>query len=245
MKLAIIGDYNSQYKPHIATNEAIAHSVRNFEIPLQHGWISTEVIDTEFEKIISSYHGFWIAPGSPYKSMSGALKIIQHARENKIPTLGTCGGFQHMVIEFARNVMGIADAEHAEYDPYASNLVVNPLSCSLVGETLEVELTEPYSRTSEIFGERKILEKYYCNFGLNPLYQNQLHQKGFKIVGTDKFKEARILELENHPFFIATLFVPQDNSTMESPHKLVTGFLKSIVRCSEVNSVIRHIQGCL
>ena len=228
MKLAIIGDYDSQYKPHIATNEAITHSIIKFEIPLQYDWISTAVIDAEFEKIISSYDGFWIAPGSPYKSMSGALKIIQHARENKIPTLGTCGGFQHMVIEFARNVMGIADAEHAEYDPYASNLVVNPLSCSLVGETLEVELTEPSSRTSQILGENKILEKYYCNFGLNPLYQNQLHSKGFKIVGTDKFKEARILELENHPFFIATLFVPQDNSTMESPHKLVTGFLRML-----------------
>lgn len=230
MKLAIIGDYNSQYKPHQATNEAITHSLINFGIPLQYDWISTEVIDKDFEKIISTYHGFWIAPGSPYISMSGALKIIQHARENKIPTLGTCGGFQHMVIEFARNVMGIADAEHAEYDPYASNLVVNPLSCSLVGETLEVELTEPFSRTSEIFGEKKILEKYYCNFGLNPKYQNQLHDNGFKMVGTDKLKEARILELENHPFFIATLFVPQDNSTIESPHKLVTGFLKSIVR---------------
>jgi len=237
MKLAIIGDYNSQYKPHIATNDAIAHSVRKFEIPLQYDWISTAVIEAEFEKIISSYYGFWIAPGSPYKSMSGALKIIRHAREDKIPTLGTCGGFQHMVIEFARNVMGITDAEHAEYDPYASNLVVNPLSCSLVGETLAVELTEPSSRTAEIFGVKKIMEKYYCNFGLNPRYQNQLHHKGFKIVGTDKFKEARILELENHPFFIATLFVPQDNSTMESPHKLVTGFLKSVIRCSGVSKI--------
>ena len=230
MKLAIIGDYNGQYRPHIATNEAIAHSVVNFDIPLQYDWISTSVIEAEFEKIISSYDGFWIAPGSPYKSMSGALKIIQYARENRIPTLGTCGGFQHMVIEFARNVMGITDAEHAEYDPYASNLVVNPLSCSLVGETLEVELTDPFSRTSAIFEEKKILEKYYCNFGLNPQYQNELHQEGFKIVGTDKLKEARILELENHPFFIATLFVPQENSTMESPHRLVTSFLKSTVR---------------
>jgi len=135
-----------------------------------------------------------------------------------------------MVIEFARNVLGIADAEHAEYDPYASKLVVSPLSCSLVGETLEVELTDPPSRTFEIFGGEKILEKYYCNFGLDPGYQNLLHNKGFKMVGTDKFGEVRILELENHPFFIATLFVPQDNSTRESPHKLVTEFLQTIIR---------------
>jgi len=230
MNLAIIGDYNDQYKPHQATNEAIVHSTRDFRFPLKCDWISTTAIEADFRKIISTYHGYWIAPGSPYKSMSGALKIIQYARENKIPTLGTCGGFQHMVIEFARNVLDIADAEHAEYDPYASRLVISPLSCSLIGETLEVELTDPSSRTFEIFGEEKILEKYYCNFGLDPGYQNQLHNNGFKMVGTDKIKEARILELENHPFFIATLFVPQDNSTRESPHKLVTGFLHAIAR---------------
>ncbi|MDP4265483.1 MAG: CTP synthase [Bacteroidota bacterium] len=237
MNLAIIGDYNSQYRPHKATNEAIDHSVGKCGIPLRCDWIPTAAIEADFEKIISTYHGYWIAPGSPYKSMSSALQIIRHARENKIPTLGTCGGFQHMVIEFARNVMGIADAEHAEYDPYASKLVVSPLSCSLVGQTLEVELTDPASRTFEIFGDGNIIEKYYCNFGLDSGYQNQLHQKGFKMVGTDKFREARILELENHPFFIATLFVPQDNSTRESPHKLVTGFLQTIARYARLTRI--------
>jgi CTP synthase (UTP-ammonia lyase) len=240
MKLAIIGDYNDQYRPHRATNDAIAHSTAKFGIRLQCDWISTTAIETDFENIISTYRGYWIAPGSPYRSMSGALKIIQYARENKIPTLGTCGGFQHMVIEFARNVLGITDAEHAEYDPYASRLVVSPLSCSLVGATLEVDLTEPSSRTLEIFGEEKILEKYYCNFGLDPGYQNQLHDKGFKMVGTDKYKEARILELEDHPFFIATLFVPQDNSTRESPHKLVTGFLQTVTRYARLASQTGH-----
>lgn len=228
MKLAIIGDYNKDYRPHIATNEAIGHSLEKFEIPLQYDWISTDKIETDFEKIISTYNGYWIAPGSPYKSMTGALRIIKHARENNIPTLGTCGGFQHMVIEFARNVLGITDAEHAEYDPYSSRLVVNPLSCSLVGQTLEIELTEKSSMTFKVFGTEKIKEKYYCNFGLNPEYQNQLDEKGFKIVGSDKLNEARILELKNHKFFIATLFVPQDNSTFEKPHKLVTEFLKRV-----------------
>ena len=135
-----------------------------------------------------------------------------------------------MVIEFARNVLGITDAEHAEYDPYSSKLVVNPLSCTLAGQTLDIELTDKSSKTFNIFGVDKIKEKYYCNFGLNPEYQNQLDEKGFRIVGTDNIKEARILELENHLFFIATLFVPQDNSTKENPHKLVTEFLKTITK---------------
>jgi len=228
MELAIIGDYNADFRPHAATNEAIAHSVQKYKIPLHYVWISTDEIETNFENIIATYKGFWIAPGSPYKSMKGALRIIKHARENNIPTLGTCGGFQHMVIEFARNVLGIIDAQHAEYDPYASRLVVNPLSCSLAGQSLEIELTDRSSRTFNIFGSEKITEKYYCNFGLNPEYQEQLNDNGFKIVGTDKLKEARILELKNHPFFIATLFVPQDNSTKVEPHKLVSAFLQGM-----------------
>ncbi|HEV8272598.1 MAG TPA: hypothetical protein VGQ04_14905 [Chitinophagaceae bacterium] len=230
MKLAIIGDYNDNFRPHQATNEAIKHSIEKYKIKLDFEWLSTDTIESKFEHIISAYNGFWIAPGSPYKSMTGALKIIQYTRENNIPTIGTCGGFQHMVIEFARNVLGITDAEHAEYDPYSSKLVVNPLSCSLAGQTLEIELTEKLSKTFRIFGTDKIKEKYYCNFGLNPEYQNQLDDKGFRIVGTDNQNEARILELENHLFFIATLFVPQDNSTEENPHKLVTAFLKTITK---------------
>ncbi|MFD2163056.1 hypothetical protein ACFSJU_11690 [Paradesertivirga mongoliensis] len=230
MKLAIIGDYNEDFRPHQATNEAILHSIKKYNIKIEFEWLSTDIIESDFDQIIRTYNGFWIAPGSPYRSMKGALKIIHHAREKNIPTIGTCGGFQHMVIEFARNVLGITEAEHAEYDPYSSKLVVNPLGCSLAGQTLEIELTDKSSKTFQIFETDKIREKYYCNFGLNPKYQNQLADKGFKIVGTDNLKEARILELENHLFFIATLFVPQDNSTEENPHKLVTAFLKIIAK---------------
>jgi CTP synthase (UTP-ammonia lyase) len=228
MKLAIIGDFNSSFRPHVATNEAIEHSKQSLDFTFETNWISTDYISENLNEIVDTYNGFWIAPGSPYKSMTGALEIIKYARLNNIPTLGTCGGFQHMVIEFAKNVLNIKDAEHAEYDPYSSKLVVNPLSCSLAGQTLEIQLTDKSSKTFKIFDTAKIAEKYYCNFGLNPDYQNELDQNGFKIVGTDYLKEARILELTNHSFFIATLFVPQDNSTFDKPHKLITNFIKTI-----------------
>ncbi len=228
-KLAIIGDFNPSFRPHAATNEAIQHSISKFDLNVTSEWISTESALGNFANITQNYNGFWIAPGSPYKSMAGALTIIKYARENKIPVLGTCGGFQHMVIEFARNVLGIHDAQHAEYDPYASKLVVNPLSCSLVGQKLPIEITDQHSVTYAAYQSAYISEKYYCNFGLNPEYQEQIHNAGFKIVGTDQQKEARILELHNHPFFIATLFVPQDNSTPGTPHKLVTTFIHKLV----------------
>src|ERR1700733_9343232 len=136
MKLAIIGDFNPSSATHIATNSAIQHSKKYLKAELDVEWVPTDAILADIAGIANRYQGFWIAPGSPYKSMTGALEIIKYARMNNIPTLGTCGGFQHMAIAFARNVLGVTDAEHAEYDPYASKLVVTPLSCSLVGKKL-------------------------------------------------------------------------------------------------------------
>ena len=230
MKIAIIGEFDENFRPHVATNEAIEHSRKLIEQDFVAEWVSTEYVESNLNQVLEKYNGFWIAPGSPYKSMKGAVDLIQHTRTNKIPTIGTCGGFQHMVIEFARNVLKVEDADHAEYNPYASKLVVNPLSCDLKGEPLEIEIIDKKSKTHLIYNTDKIKEKYYCNFGLNPEYQKQFDEKGFKIVGSDKHKEARIIELTNHPFFIATLFVPQDNSTMEKPHKLITEFLNTVAK---------------
>lgn len=227
MKIGIIGDFNQNFRPHTATNEAIEVLRPWLNFDLNYDWIPTDSILSEFDEIIKEYKAFWIAPGSPYKNMEGALRIIKYGRLNNVPTLGTCGGFQHMVIEFARNVLEIRDAEHAEYDPYASKLVVNPLTCDLKGSLLEIEILSLNSKTFRAYRQTKIHEKYYCNFGLNPEYQDEISSKGFEIVGSDKHKEARILELANHKFFIATLFVPQDNCSKEKPNKLILEFLKS------------------
>ncbi len=228
IRIGIIGEFDETFRPHVATNEALGHIQKLVNGGLEYQWISTETVASAMAEIKSSFNGFWIAPGSPYKNMQGALQIIRYARENQVPVLGTCGGFQHMVIEFARNVLHIKDAQHAEYDPYASELVVNPLSCSLKGERLEIEIVRRMSKTFRAYQADKIFEKYYCNFGLNPQYQQQLHYEGFKIVGSDIHKEARILELDDHPFFIATLFVPQDNSSPENPHPMILAFVQAV-----------------
>jgi len=228
MKLAIIGDFNPSSKTHVATNAAIEHSKSFLHAGILADWVPTDAIMANFPSIVDEYQGFLIAPGSPYKSMAGALEIIKYARLNNIPTLGTCGGFQHMALEFARNVLGIAYAEHAEYDPYASRLVVTPLSCSLVGKKLGINIIDKQSLTYRIFGADKIEAQYYCNFGLNPAYQAEIDRNGFKVVGSDADNEARILELRGHKFFIATVFVPQANSTTEQPNKLVTALISAL-----------------
>ena len=228
MRIAIIGEYNPSFRPHVATNEAIEHSRRLITQDFVAEWVTTDFVEANLESFVMTYHGYWIAPGSPYKSLKGALEAIKYARMHHIPAFGTCGGFQHMVLEFARNVLYIKDAAHAENNPYASKLVINPLSCNLKGEPLEVEIIDKNSKVFDIFQSERSMEKYYCNFGLNPDYQDLFNKKGFRIVGSDKHKEARIMELKDHPFFIGTLFVPQDNSSIEHPHPLVLAFLKAV-----------------
>ena len=187
-------------------------------------WISTEDIDqTLFER----YSGIWVAPGSPYKNLDKTLAAIRHARENNIPCLGTCGGFQHMILEYARNLLEFKDAQHAEYDPYASTLFISHLACSLAGRQLPLTL-EPGSRVADIYGALTATEQYYCNFGINPDFIEVLKQGPLRITGADAEGEIRVIEWPDHPFFIGTLFVPQARSTPDQPHPLVVAFLRAV-----------------
>ncbi len=133
--IALLGEYTPTFPPHISTNEAIERARNLLDVELTADWISTEDIGPN---LFEQYSGLWIAPGSPYKNMELTLWAIRYARENKIPCFGTCGGFQHMVIEYARNVLGFKDAQHAEYDPYASNLFISQLDCSLAGREMQI-----------------------------------------------------------------------------------------------------------
>ncbi|WP_223192780.1 glutamine amidotransferase-related protein [Paenibacillus sedimenti] len=90
-------------------------------------------MDQDFVQKLSKYHALWVVSASPYRSMQGALNGIRFARENHIPFLGTCGGFQHMIIEFARNVMWLAEADHAEENPTAS-LILASFSSDMLGK---------------------------------------------------------------------------------------------------------------
>lgn len=221
-RIGIIGDYSPDNPTHVATNEGIQHAAEfvagcTFEC----SWLPTDQ-----QHQFGEYQGLLCSPGSPYRSLEGALLGIQCAREQLVPFLGTCGGSQHLVIEYARNVLRIREAAHAESDPYASCLFITPLSCTLVGKTMEVRV-KPGTRAADIYRNTRATEKYYCNFGLNPAYQDQLISAGLEISGTDQAGEARIIELPSHPFFIGTLFVPQANSAKGAPHPIVVAFLRS------------------
>jgi CTP synthase (UTP-ammonia lyase) len=189
-------------------------------------WISTADLTVDG---LRDFSALWIAPGSPYRSLSNTLAAIRYARERGVPCLGTCGGFQHMILEYARHVLGFMDAQHAEYDPYASELFVTELECSLVGRELVVAL-QPESRVAGIYGTLEAREQYYCNFGVNPEKVAELQRGALRVTGADAEGDVRVVELADHPFYIGTLFVPQLRSRPERPHPLITAFVRAAVR---------------
>ena len=163
-RIALLGEYTPTYPPHLATETAFSHSRVQLGTEVEAIWISTSAIN---ERLFERFSGIWVAPGSPYKDMEKTLWAIRYARENRIRCLGTCGGFQHLIIEYARNVLGFRDAQHAEYDPYASDLFISRLACSLVGREMTLQFT-PGSCVAGIYGSTSVRERYYCDFGVNP-----------------------------------------------------------------------------
>lgn len=224
--VAILGERSPTFKPHAATDSAIAHSCQQLSLSVNSKWVSTEDISCSLLETVS---GIWVAPGSPYKNMDKTLAAIRYARENQVPCLGTCGGFQHMILEYARHVLHYEDAQSQENDPYASQLFISQLACSLAGRTMHLKFQEG-SQISRIYGSLSAEEEYYCNFGLNPEYVSILMNSSLAVVGSDEEGEVRVIEVPTHPFFVGTLFVPQTRSKTDIPHPVVTAFIRAVVQ---------------
>jgi CTP synthase (UTP-ammonia lyase) len=230
IRIGIIGDYQPTNLTHPATEAALHHAADRLSVAVEITWLPTASLDPLSVEYLQPLDALWCAPGSPYQSMNGALHAIRWARECNRPLLGTCAGFQHMVIEYARTVLGVGDAQHAEYGDTTAPLIVTPLSCSLEpGKTLEI-LVEPDSRAGRIYQQRRVWEQFYCTFGLNRAYQAPLHAAGLCIVGVEPDGEARIVEVPGHRFFVGTHFVPQLNSTADHPHPIVVAFMEEARR---------------
>ncbi len=125
-------------------------------------------------------------------------------------------------------MLGIPDATHEETTPDASIPFISKLSCSLVGETQNVHLT-PGTSTFQAYGQEQVIEQFHCNYGLNEKYRDQMSSGALKIVGLDTSGKVRIVELLNHRFFVATLFLPQLSSIPEAPHPLIYAYIKAAI----------------
>jgi CTP synthase (UTP-ammonia lyase) len=225
--IAIVGDFQAGNPSHLATNAALRQCSAKLGLSVESSWLGTETLAQPGETArLAGFGGLWIAPGSPYKNAEGAISAIRLAREGSIPLLGACGGFQHIVLEYARNVLGLADAGHEETDPGGKRLIISRLACSLAGRTMTITL-EPGSLVARAYGRTKVEEQYQCNFGVNPEYAEMLRRSSLRVAGSDSEGVVRVVELAHHPFFVGTLFIPQLGSTPSAPHPLICAFIRA------------------
>ncbi|HEY6943177.1 CTP synthase C-terminal region-related (seleno)protein [Dokdonella sp.] len=203
LRIGLIGDRDDAVVAHRAIPRALALAGAAAAQPLDVEWLGTETIDGVAR--LAAFDGLWCVPASPYRDMDGALRAIRHAREARRPFLGTCGGFQHAVVEYARNVLGWADAEHAETAPDAERAVVVPLSCALVEVHEAVHLVAG-SRCARAWGVARIDAGYHCRYGLAAGFRAAIADGPLRVAAVDATGEVRALELDGHPFFVATLF---------------------------------------
>jgi len=193
-------------------------------------WIDTINVQNKGEQILKNFSGIWSAPGGPFKSLEGAIEAIRFARVNNIPHLGTCMGMQHMVIEFARNVLGLKNAQHEEYDSSGSVQIISELQCSLAGKTIEI-IIKKNREAFNCYQSSTSIEDYHCSLGINPEFRNLFNHDDFKISGVDQDNEIRVIEIPRNDFFMATLFVPQSRSTREIPHPIIKMFIEKLSPC--------------
>lgn len=168
-------------------------------------WVAT---DCEEAKDLAEAAGVWLLPGTPYRHADAAFRAIRHCLDSRLPFLGTCGGFQHAVIELARSRAGLTAAAHEESDPDAVDPVVRRLACSLYGEVRTVT-PRPGTRFAALYGNEPFDGYHYCGYGVTPGAVEPLERAGVVISATAPDAGVEAIELTDHPFFLATAFQPQ------------------------------------
>jgi len=222
--LALVGDYNPDIVAHRAIPLALTLTQVGAVPAPGWTWVDTATLGDDPRAQLQPFDGIWCVPGSPYANTAGAIAAIRVAREQGRPFLGTCGGFQHALLEYASAVWGVPSPVHAELDPGAADPVISPLSCSLVEKTGTIRF-EPGSRLSAVHGGAETVEGYHCRYGLNPKYADRLTSGPLRVAARDVEGDVRAIELDGHPFFVATLYQPERSGLAGTGHPLIAAFV--------------------
>ena len=222
IRIALVGDYDPDVPAHQAIPVALDRVANETGVAVDAQWLATTDVGNGAR--LEVFDGIWCVPASPYRDMHGALTAIRFARERQVPFLGTCGGFQHALLEYARNCLGWADAEHAETAPHAKNAIITPLSCSLVEAVAPIRLRAG-SRIAAAYDALETHERYRCRYGLRKELEADIFAGPLKVSGHDHDDEVRAMELDGHPFFIATLFQPERAALEDRTPPLVKAFV--------------------
>ncbi|MBE0544941.1 MAG: hypothetical protein IH623_26685 [Verrucomicrobia bacterium] len=225
--VALVGDFSPEVLAHRAIPRALELACAANAAEVSWSWFPTDKI-RDASNDLAGCTAVWVVPASPYANMAGALEAIRWARETGRPFLGTCGGFQHALLEFARNVAGLTTADHAESNPHAETLVVAPLNCPLVESTGALHFMSG-SRLQRAYDSDHAREAYHCSYGLNAEYRARLEKAGLCFSGFDDAGEVRAMELPSHPLFIGTLFQPERSALRSEAHPLIREFVRASV----------------
>ena len=227
LSIALVGDHDPSIVAHQAIPLALAATGGAEGVAVAWDWVPTDEIGDD--RRLGGFDAVWCVPATPYRSIDGALRAIRLARETPLPFLGTCGGFQHAAVEYARAVLGWADAEHAESAPEAARPVVTPLACSLVERSGTVRFA-PGSRLAAAYGRLESEEGYHCRYGLAPAFQRALADGPLRATAWDAAGDVRGVELDGHPFFVATLFQPERAALAGEAPAVVRALLRAARR---------------
>ncbi len=229
IRVGLIGDYRDAQRAHQAIPKAL-QAVSDVECV----WIPTESAETEAS--LAAFDGLWCVPGMPYRSAAGAMHAIRHARTTRTPFLGTSAGFQYAILEFARNVVGLRNAEHQKTHPKAEMPLISPLPVALAGVQARVHLL-PGSHLRRAYDAPHTTEEYHCSFGLNGKYRRLLEGKEMYVAAIDDQQNIRAVELDSHPFFVATLFQPE---LREGANPVVREFVHA---CAKRRNAVARMAG--
>jgi CTP synthase (UTP-ammonia lyase) len=225
-RIGLIGDRDETVTAHRAIPRAVQLASQETGIAAGSVWIGTDTIGEATEERLATFDALWCVPGSPYRDRAGALAAIRFARERGLPFLGTCGGFQHALLEHARNVAGWDEAGNAEEDPRTKLPLIAPLSCALVEQAAAITLVEG-TTLHALHGVDRVREEYHCSYGLNPAFASLLEGPGLRVSGLDDRGAVRAFERTDHPFFVCTLFQPERAALRGTAPRVAVGLLRA------------------
>jgi CTP synthase (UTP-ammonia lyase) len=228
-RVAIIGDFDESITAHRANPLALAAAAKSTGLDVQGEWLHSSRLGPDVRGRLADFHGIWVVPGSPYADTNAVLAAIEHARTSRRPFLGTCGGFQHAMLEYARGVWAVHAPAHAETEPDAEDPVVSLLECSLV-EAREAIHFVAGTELRRIYGTDTTQEEYRCRYGLSSRYAERLSSGELRVSARDERGGVVGVELNGHPFFIAVLFQPERAGLRGESPPLVEAFVKAASR---------------
>ncbi len=236
VRIAVAGKYSELQDAYKSINEALRHAGMNNDAKVEIVYVNTEKDNVE-EKL-KTVDGILIPGGFGTRGIEGKIATIKYAREHKVPFLGICVGMQCAVIEAARNLCGLHDANSTEFDPTTKDPVVDltPQQKNVVykGGTMRLgnytaDLKEG-SLARRLYGKDQIVERHRHRYEFNPAYVKQLADAGLKVSGWHEGVLPEIVEREDHPYFIAGQFHPEFGSRPMRPHPLFDGLIKASLK---------------